>query len=80
MPEGGAVYPQRHRQHDDLHHQLGPDHAVQPQRHIHEDEKRDVQKALAAEGEQGGRNPWGAKTAKHTTKQADSSRAIFQEK
>lgn len=55
--EGGTVHAQGHRQHDDLHHQLGPDHAVQPHRQVHEDEQRNVQQALAAGGEDGGLDP-----------------------
>ena len=43
------IHPQRHRKHDDLHHQLGPDHAVQADGQIHEDQQRDVFDAIAPE-------------------------------
>ena len=45
------IHPQRHRQHDELHHKLRPDHAIKAKDHVHEDKQRDVQKPLAAKGE-----------------------------
>ena len=69
--EGVRVHAQGDRQHEDLHDQLRPDHAVQA-------EERAPRALVSASG-MNRRRICGAKAAKQATKQAESARAAVQE-
>ena len=44
------IHAKGHRQHDHFHHQLCPDHTVKSHGYIHDDQKGNIQKPLAAKG------------------------------
>ena len=47
------VYTKRHRQHYDFNHKLRPDHAIQPDGQIHQNQQGNIKKPLSAQSKNG---------------------------
>lgn len=52
------VHAEGHRKHDNLHHKLSPDHTIQTNRKIHQDQQRNIEEPLSAECKDCGLRPF----------------------